>query len=597
MTIKRRGLRSPQIGAIYAALAHWRMSSEVATVVLPTGTGKTDCMVALMVLRRPKCLLVTVPTDALRKQLAEKFMALGVLVSNGSLPTSSTYPVVGVLKKGFESAKQIEVFCKACNVIVTTMSLLATFTDSEQKSLASHCDYLFIDEAHHVKSATWSRLRSQFSDKLVLQFTATPYRNDGQHVDGRIIFDYPLRLAQEQGYFTKIVLKELWDYVDIDSSVASAAIDQLAKDLHDGFDHLVMARASTIPRAETLKVIYDALGAKYSPVVIHSRLKTKELEERLGQLKNRSSRIVVCVSMFGEGYDFPELKIAAVHDIHQSLAVTIQFTGRFTRSTSNVRNANATIIVNRADDKIDESVRELYSYTGGSDWNAILSKLTEKASKSQQTKQTFFDSFADNPAPLPIENVKPKMSTVVYRVGNTKWTPARIKDLPLARKLYGNVAISSKEHTAFFVVLVDKLVEWADTIELKNRTFDLYVIFWDSVAELLYINSSNNDSVHEDIAKAVGGPEAKLISGTDCFRALGGIKRLLLRNMGVNDTNRRSVRFIMYAGADIKEYLESLQTKGREKTHVFGRRWIRREFKNYDRNVEERPTVVMARSK
>lgn len=92
LTVKRRGLRSPQIGAIHAALAHWRMSSEVATIVLPTGTGKTDCMVALMALRRPKCLLVTVPTDALRKQLAEKFMSLGVLVSNGSLPTSSTYP-------------------------------------------------------------------------------------------------------------------------------------------------------------------------------------------------------------------------------------------------------------------------------------------------------------------------------------------------------------------------------------------------------------------------------------------------------------------------------------------------------------------------
>ena len=36
--------------------------------------------------------------------------------------------------------------------------------------------------------------------------------------------------------------------------------------------------------------------------------------------------------MLGEGFDLPELKIAALHDVKKSLPVTLQFTGRFTRT-------------------------------------------------------------------------------------------------------------------------------------------------------------------------------------------------------------------------------------------------------------------------
>ena len=35
--------------------------------------------------------------------------------------------------------------------------------------------------------------------------------------------------------------------------------------------------------------------------------------------------------MLGEGIDIPSLKVAAVHDTHKSLAVLLQFVGRFTR--------------------------------------------------------------------------------------------------------------------------------------------------------------------------------------------------------------------------------------------------------------------------
>ena len=38
--VVERGLRPPQIGALYAALAHWKVTHEPATVVMPTGTDQ-----------------------------------------------------------------------------------------------------------------------------------------------------------------------------------------------------------------------------------------------------------------------------------------------------------------------------------------------------------------------------------------------------------------------------------------------------------------------------------------------------------------------------------------------------------------------------
>ncbi len=43
------GLRPPQVGAVYGVLSHWKSSDSVATVVMPTGTGKTEVMLTLLV--------------------------------------------------------------------------------------------------------------------------------------------------------------------------------------------------------------------------------------------------------------------------------------------------------------------------------------------------------------------------------------------------------------------------------------------------------------------------------------------------------------------------------------------------------------------
>lgn len=75
----RQGLRRPQIGALHASLAHLTRSGSPATIVMPTGTGKTETMLALNAHECFERLLVVVPNDALREQVAGKFETFGVL--------------------------------------------------------------------------------------------------------------------------------------------------------------------------------------------------------------------------------------------------------------------------------------------------------------------------------------------------------------------------------------------------------------------------------------------------------------------------------------------------------------------------------------
>jgi len=63
--------------------------------------------------------------------------------------------------------------------------------------------------------------------------------------------------------------------------------------------------------------------------------------------------------MLGEGFDLPELKIAAFHDIRKTLAVTLQLAGRFTRKRPDL--GHATFIANTADVQVQDELRKLYT--------------------------------------------------------------------------------------------------------------------------------------------------------------------------------------------------------------------------------------------
>ena len=105
-----KGLRSPQIGGLYAVLSHWICSDSIATVVMPTGTGKTETMLSILVHEQIQQLLVIVPTDPLRTQLSNKFLKLGLLQTLNLLSSDVKFPIVGTVKTKFSNANEARDF-------------------------------------------------------------------------------------------------------------------------------------------------------------------------------------------------------------------------------------------------------------------------------------------------------------------------------------------------------------------------------------------------------------------------------------------------------------------------------------------------------
>ena len=169
---KTKGLRSPQIGALFAIKAHWTVSRESATVVMPTGTGKTETMIATLVSEQIKRTLVIVPSDLLRKQTVKKFLTLGILPEKGIITPNARMPAVAVLNSTPKTKSDLSELINRANVVVSTVTLLQRFSDAMLNILAEACDLLVVDEAHHIAAKTWTSVKQRLSKLKCLQFTA-----------------------------------------------------------------------------------------------------------------------------------------------------------------------------------------------------------------------------------------------------------------------------------------------------------------------------------------------------------------------------------------------------------------------------------------
>ncbi|TGE22703.1 DEAD/DEAH box helicase [Hymenobacter metallicola] len=561
------GLRSPQVGALYAALAHWKTSEEPATIVMPTGTGKTETMLTAFVHQRCERLLVVVPSDALRTQIGHKFVSMGLLRQLGILAAESLYPVTARLTKSLQIEQQVDEVFIPCNVVITTMDILHRCAEPALQRMVDHCSHVFIDEAHHISAPTWTQVKQAFAVRRILQFTATPFRNDRKHVEGKIIFNYPLAKAQQEEYFKLIRFQHIWEFNPeaADQAIAQIAVETLAADAADGHEHLIMARTNKVERAKQVIKYYEAYPG-LNPVLIHSDLPDKTKKACINDLRTGRSKVVVCVNMLGEGFDLPELKIAAIHDPHKSLAITLQFTGRFTRFKRTL--GDAMVIVNLADAEVQAEIRELFAEDA--DWNVLLRQLSGATTGRQEDLSEFFRGFEPLPKFYSLQNVTPKMSTVVYATPAEAWRLEALDELFKPEQRLDPPSINAQRNVVAVVTKQSESVEWGTTRELRDTVWDLHLLYWNADQRLLYINSTVRGTMHEELAKALFGPTVVMKRGNDVFRILHGITRLALTNLGLSHIIGGAVRFTMHMGSDVFQGLSQASQTGKGKSNTFG---------------------------
>lgn len=562
------GLRSPQVGAVHAVLSYWTTDpSHPATVVMPTGTGKTEAMMAIMSAACPERLLVVVPSDVLRDQVAASFESFGMLQSSGVVSPEALRPVVGKIKHRFSTEESARQFASACNVLVGTPAALHASSADARLALYGECSHLFVDEAHHVPASTWKEIRDEFETKPIVQFTATPFREDGKALGGRLIYAFPLREAQRQGYFSNIDYVSVISFDNPDLKIAEAAIRRLREDLAAGLDHLLMARVKRISRAAEILDLYRSLASDLEPVILHSAESAANRRAALEAIRKRTSRVIVCVDMLGEGFDLPALKVAAIHDPHKSLGITLQFVGRFAR-TSGTTTGDATVVVSRPDLDYDDKLRRLYAEDA--DWNRIIRDLSETVVEEQEEVSEFEAGFGSLPEEVALRNLLPKMSTVVYRTKADDWDPLAVLEVfPEEELLTVPIGLNAKERVAWFVTQERAPVRWGDLQTVDEVAYHLYVLHWDPGRQLLFINSSDNASLHEGLATAVCGEESRRITGENVYRVMAHIQRLVPTNVGVLDIRNRARRFSMHVGADVTEGFPIAEAQTKTKTNIF----------------------------
>jgi superfamily II DNA or RNA helicase len=579
------GLRPPQIGAVHAVHAHWTVSDEPATVTMPTGTGKTETMLSILVSEQCPRLLVVVPTTPLRSQISNKFLTLGILKEIGVVTREAVYPIVGTLKHIPKSCDEVDYFFEKCNVIVTTMHIPGRCTGEVQERMAYHCPFLFIDEAHHVAARTWRTFKRRFASGRILQFTATPFRNDEKPIGGKIIFNYPLRKAQEEGYFRPINFEPVIEFTpsEVDRAIANRAIGQLIKDWQYG--HILMARVETCKRAEKevfpIYRDYKKLPAyqeyiernpgkdlEFNPVQIHTNMAPKRRERVRQKILEREARVVVCVDMLGEGFDLPELKIAAFHDVKKSLPVTLQLAGRFTRLESDL--GEPTFVANIADVDVRDELSKLYSQDA--DWNMLLRQSSEKAIQEQVNLWEFIEGFTDLPEDIPLQNVHPPKNVVIYRTKCEHWTPEEFSEgLRGAGSLERVYHAINLEKKVLVIVAARKVsIDWAQIEDIYELDWELYVAFWNDEQQLLFIASSNGKGYCRKLAKAIAGNNVDLVKAPHVFRCFYGVNRLRFYNVGLSRQLGRLVRYTMRAGTDVGAALTSAQMRNSLKSNLTG---------------------------
>ena len=563
------GLRKPQAGALHAIHAHWSVSAEGATVVMPTGTGKTETMLAVLTSTRCERVLVVVPTDALRSQLASKFETLGLLKlpGNAVLAEHALRPVVGTLTSKPRTLEEVDDLFPRCNVVVTTSHLVGTCEPAIQQHMAELCTHLFIDEAHHSEADTWKVFRERFRGKRVLQFTATPFREDGQAVDGKLVYVYPLRKAQQEGYFRPIRFRPVREFnaTNGDREIAMAALDELDADTTG--KHIVMARVADRHRAASILALYQSFE-RYEAVAIHSGMSSWDQQAAKRKLFDGSARVVVCVDMLGEGFDLPELKIAAFHDIRKSLAITLQLAGRFTRARGDL--GDPVFIANIALVDVCDELRRLYSQDP--DWNALLPELSTAAIEAEQISQEFFRGFGIFLDEVPLNDLRPAASMVVYKTNCATWTPDRfrggMRGVTSGDKVFHT--LNKVENTLVVLTATDQSVRWSDVESIRETVWELFVAVWDRERALLYLHGSGLNGEYKEIAKALCGQDVQLVIAPEVFRAFHGIKRLILNNVGLNEHLGRQVRFTSRMGSDVESRIGQAARRGAKRAVLAG---------------------------
>ncbi len=471
---RQAGLRNAQIGGLHSIAAHFTLYDDPAIVVMPTGTGKTAVlMLAAFVLRANRVLVVT-PSKLVRNQISRMFKDLHPLREIGAIwgaPEPRVREVTGKIRSldAWNELRDYDVVVGTPNSISPAYQNVADPPDDDL------FDLLLIDEAHHSPAKTWNEIIETFPRAKKVLYTATPFRRDRLEIKGKFIYTYPLRQAYNDGIFSRIeyVPVEVTANTDVDVSIAQTAEAIYRQDRENGLRHFLLVRTDSKKRADELKIIYAA-NTSLNLVTIHSGHGYAYVNRSVDKLLTGELDGVICVNMFGEGFDFPNLKIAAIHSPHRSLATTLQFIGRFARTNADDIGI-AKFVAERSEIKVD--TERLYEEDAV--WQELVTNLSQARIEREQEVREVFETF-DPPAvnkirreELSLYSVNPSHHVKIYRVDVHVDITKDIELPPGVELVYKQ--ISQQLSTVMLITSTRLMPKWTYLQDFQSSEFDLFI--------------------------------------------------------------------------------------------------------------------------
>ena len=569
------GLRRAQLGAIHAIGAYFALPrNEPGLVVMPTGSGKTAVMIMSAFLLRVNRVLILTPSRLVRAQIAEEASALGVLKDAGVLPQLFEKPKVREVKERVTSAQAWEDILKA-DIVVATPQCVSPGITNVEKAPDGSFDLVLMDEAHHSEAPRWADILDSFKDSKRVLFTATPFRRDKRELRARIIFSYPLRLAHEDKIFGDIEFAPVSPKTDEnhDVAVALAAEELFRADQKAGLDHRLMVRTDTKSRADKLKAVY-ADKTKLNLAVVHSDHSLKTVREILNRLRNGELDGIICVAMMGEGFDFPQLKIAAIHAPHKSLAVTLQFIGRFARTGSSAKLGKARFLAVPQD--IQAETDELYRVSAA--WQEIVANLSaariEKEVRVKEIALSFESRLtgSDEDEDVVLTDFKPYFHVKIYKVSEAPDLES-VPDFGEGVEVRAN-QVSQEHCSCAFLLKQVTQPRWTELQQFSRVEYDLVVIYYHENSNLLFINSSRRTiQFYKILEEHYGQGAAKLIPGPRINRVLADLKNAEFFSVGMKNTVQTSntESYQIKAGPSAQNAISVSDGLLYQRGHVFGK--------------------------
>ncbi len=359
-------LREPQREGYKKLYDYFKRGGKSALIQLPVGCGKSGlAAISPFGIAEGRVLVIT-PGKVIRDEMKENldvtsskcfWRRAGVLNKVDML----SGPYVTTLETGNLSV------CDTSHFVVTNVQQLSTNTEKWLNRFSpDYFDMIIVDEAHHSPTDSWQKVFGRFPNAKILNLTATPFRSDSKEVGGERVYRYPFRSAVANGYIKRLMAvyvspKEI-DLTFVEDSKRTvltleqvlilkkeewfsrgiAMSDECNKSIVDNsmqkleilrnessVKHQIIASAMSISHAKKIRLLYEERN--YEVEVIHSRMTEDEQNIVFRRLRSNELDVIINVEMLGEGFDHPQLSVAAIFRPYRNLKPYLQFVGRIMR--------------------------------------------------------------------------------------------------------------------------------------------------------------------------------------------------------------------------------------------------------------------------